>query len=73
MAKTRKTPLKPGTKVSWNTPQGRTTGKVVKTQTRPTAIETHKAAASKDNPEYIVRSAKSGKTAAHKRRALKRA
>ena len=72
-AKKKKKALKPGTKVRWNTSQGETTGKVVKRQTRATKIRTHKVAASKDNPEYIVRSDKSGKTAAHKRRALKRA
>lgn len=64
--------LKRGAKVSWNTSQGRTTGTVVKKQTRKTKIKTHKVAASKDNPEYIVRSSKSGKRAAHKKSALKR-
>jgi hypothetical protein len=72
MAAKKKT-LKPGTKVRWNTSQGETAGTVVKRQTRATKIKTHKVAASNDNPEYIVRSAKSGKTAAHKRRALKTA
>ena len=70
--KTKRKSLKPGTKVRWNTSQGETTGRVVKRQTRATRIKTHKVAASKDNPEYIVKSGKSGKTAAHKRRALKR-
>ena len=64
--------LKRGTKVSWNTSQGRTTGKVVKKQTRKTKIKTHKVAASKGNPEYIVKSSKTGKKAAHKKSALKR-
>jgi hypothetical protein len=64
--------LRAGDTVSWNTSQGRTTGKVVKKQTRATAIKTHKVAASKDNPEYIVESAKSGKRAAHKASALKK-
>ncbi len=68
----KKKALKPGTKVSWNTSQGRTTGKVVKKQTRATKIKTHKVAASKDNPEYIVKSDKSGAKAAHKRKGLKR-
>ncbi|HEY1709497.1 MAG TPA: DUF2945 domain-containing protein [Rhizomicrobium sp.] len=64
--------LKRGDKVSWNTSQGRTTGHVVKKQTRTTKIKTHKVAASKANPEYIVESGKSGKRAAHKKRALKK-
>ena len=58
--------LKPGDKVTWNTSQGPTEGKVVKKLTSPTQIKTHKVAASKDNPEYLVESAKSGKRAAHK-------
>ena len=41
-------------------------------QTSPTRIKGHEVAASKDNPEYIVKSSKSGKTAAHKPGALKR-
>jgi hypothetical protein len=64
--------LKPGTKVSWNTSHGKTTGAVIKKQTRPTRIKTHKVAASKSEPEYIVKSAKSGKRAAHRRSALKK-
>ena len=34
--------------------------------TSPTMIKRHKVAASKDTPEYIVKSDKSGKIAAHK-------
>ena len=64
--------LKVGDKVTWETSQGETTGRVVKRQTSPTKIKTHKVAASKDNPEYIVESAKSGKRAAHKASALKK-
>ena len=64
--------LKPGDRVAWTTSQGRTEGRVVKKQTRPTRIKRHKVAASKANPEYVVESAKSGKRAAHKRKALKR-
>ncbi|MBV8849101.1 MAG: DUF2945 domain-containing protein [Methylobacteriaceae bacterium] len=65
--------LKSGDKVKWNTSQGETHGKVVKKQTTPTKIKTHKVAASKENPEYIVKSDKSGKTAAHKPSQLKKA
>ena len=68
MAKT----LKRGDKVSWNTSQGRTTGKVVKRTTHKSKIKTHVVAASAANPEYIVKSDKSGKTAAHKKSALKK-
>jgi hypothetical protein len=64
--------LKKGDRVSWNTSQGKTTGKVVKKQTRATRIKTHKVKASAANPEYIVESAKTGKRAAHKRGALRK-
>ena len=64
--------LKKGDKVEWNTSQGKTHGTVEKKQTTPTQIKGHKVAASKDNPEYIVKSAKSGKKAAHKPEGLKK-
>jgi hypothetical protein len=64
--------LKPGDKVEWDTSQGKTHGKVVKKQTSETHIKGHKVAASKDNPEFIVQSDKSGKKAAHKPGELKK-
>ncbi len=64
--------LRAGDKVAWQTSQGETTGRVVKKQTRPTKIKTHKVAASKSNPEFIVESDKSGRRAAHKATALKK-
>lgn len=64
--------LRPGDKVSWNTSQGKTQGHVVKRTTRAGKIKSHKVAASKDNPEYIVETDKSRKRAAHKRSALKK-
>jgi hypothetical protein len=64
--------LKAGDKVSWDSSGGHSTGKVVKKQTTPTQIKGHKVAASRDNPEYIVKSDKSGKTAAHKPGELKK-
>lgn len=64
--------LKKGEKVSWETSQGKTTGKVVKTQTSDTSIKGHKVKASKDDPQIIVESEKSGKRAAHKPGALKK-
>lgn len=65
--------LKAGDKVSWNSSGGHSTGKVVKQQTSPTQIKNHIVAASKNNAEYIVKSDKSGKAAAHKAGALKKA
>jgi len=57
--------LSPGDEVSWNTPQGQTRGTVKKVITKPMKIETHKVAASKEHPEVLVQSEKSGKLAAH--------
>ncbi len=68
MAKT----LSEGDEVEWDTSQGKTQGEVVKKQTTETHIKTHKVAASKDDPQYIVKSAKSGKTAAHKPEELRK-
>ncbi len=59
-----------GDKVSWETSQGRTSGKIVKKQTSETKIKGHKVAASEDEPQYIVESEKSGDRAAHKPEAL---
>jgi hypothetical protein len=64
---------KAGDKVSWDSSGGHSTGKVVKKQTTPTRIKGHKVAASKDNPQFIVKSDKSGKEAAHKASELKKA
>lgn len=64
--------FKQGDAVEWNTSQGPTTGTVRKKLTRPTDIEGHHVAASRDNPEYLVTSDKSGKVAAHKPGALKK-
>lgn len=65
--------LKAGDTVTWDTPQGATKGKVVKKQTSATQIKGHKVAASKDDPQYIVESEKSGKKAAHKPDELRKA
>jgi hypothetical protein len=65
--------LKPGDRVQWNTPQGKTTGKVKKKLTSTKTIKGHVAKASKENPEYLVQSEKSGKQAAHKPGQLQKA
>ena len=64
--------FKPGDQVAWETSQGATQGRVVKKQTTPTKIKTHEVAASKENPQYIVESDKSGKRAAHKAQELRK-
>ena len=45
---------------------------VKKKLTSPTDIKDHHVAASKENPEYLVESEKSGKEAAHKPESLKK-
>ena len=60
---------KSGDKVSWKSHGGEAHGKVIKKITSPTTIKSHKVAASKDNPEFIVET-EEGKRAAHKAAAL---
>lgn len=64
--------LKKGDHVEWQTSQGKTTGKVKKKLTGETEIKGHHVAASKDNPEYLVESDKSGDEAAHKPGSLRK-
>ena len=64
--------LEPGDKVEWSSSQGVVKGTIEKKQTTPTKIKTHEVKASKENPEYIVKSDKTGAKAAHKPNALKK-
>lgn len=61
-----------GDHVAWTTPQGETEGVVERKLIKPMTIKQHKVAASPDNPEYLVRSDKSGSTAAHKPGSLRK-
>jgi hypothetical protein len=67
------TTFKAGDKVEWESSQGTVTGKIKKKLTAPTDIKSHHVAASKDHPEYLVVSDKTGAEAAHKASALKKA
>jgi len=64
--------LKKGDQVEWNTPQGKTSGTIKKKLTSPTKIKEHKVAASKEDPQFLVESEKSGKEAAHKPGSLRK-
>jgi Hypervirulence associated proteins TUDOR domain len=64
--------FKQGDKVSWNTSQGKTHGKVVKKLTADTHVKGTKITASESDPRYLVESDKTGEEAAHKRDALER-
>jgi Hypervirulence associated proteins TUDOR domain len=63
--------LKPGDEVAWGT-QGATHGKVVRKLTSATRIKGHVAKPTKDDPQYLVKSDKSGAEAAHKPGELRR-
>ena len=65
--------FKAGDRVKWDHSQGTTRGKVIKKVTSETHIKGHKVAASKDNPEYLVESGKTGAQAAHKPSELRKA
>lgn len=58
--------------VSWNTSQGKTTGVIMRKITSDTSIEGNKVTASKDEPQYEVKSDSTGKHAIHKPEALHR-
>jgi hypothetical protein len=66
------TEYKKGDKVQWESSQGTIEGTVQKKLTEPMEIENHHVNASKDNPQYLVKSDKTGKEAAHKPESLKR-
>jgi Hypervirulence associated proteins TUDOR domain len=59
-----------GDKVSWNTPQGTTHGVVEEKRTEDFQHKGQTFRASSDDPVYVVRSDKSGETAAHHGSAL---
>jgi len=70
--KARSGTLKAGDKVEWNTSRGKTVGVVEKKLTKLTKIKTHDVSASAKDPQYLVKSSKSGKPAAHKKESLKK-
>ena len=64
--------LKKGDHVAWNTSQGETQGVVEKKVTSEEHVKGHVAKASKDEPQYKVKSDKSGKEAIHKPEQLRK-
>jgi hypothetical protein len=66
------TPLKLHDRVSWNTPQGLTQGKIVRVISTHTTVDGRTVDASKSDPHYEVESEKSGKHAVHRGDALRR-
>ena len=64
--------LKKGDRVEWKSHGGKAVGKVEKKITSDTEEAGRKVKASKDEPQYKVRSEKSGGSAVHKPGALKK-
>ena len=64
--------FKQGDIVEWNTPQGKTQGKVKKKLTSSTEVGGQKINASDDDPRFLIESQKSGKESAHKPDSLSR-
>lgn len=72
MAERTKSQFGKGDRVEWNTPQGTTQGRLVGKVTGTAHAGGHTAHASRDEPQYRVESAKTGKTAIHKAGALRK-
>ena len=64
--------MKPGDRVTWNSSQGTVEGVVEKKLTAPRSIKGHKVEASPENPEFLVKSDKTGAEAAHKPGSLRK-
>jgi hypothetical protein len=64
--------FKVGDHVSWNSEAGRIRGTIQKKITAPTKFKSYVARASKDEPQYLVKSDKTGHLAMHKGTALRR-
>lgn len=62
--------FKKGDHVEWNSRNGVVEGTVEKKLTDDTKIKTHEVKASKEDPQYLVKSDKTGAEAAHKPDAL---
>jgi len=63
--------FKKGDKVEWNSHGSKAVGTVERKITSDTEAGGRKVKASKDEPQYLVRSEKSGGTAVHKPSALR--
>jgi hypothetical protein len=64
--------FKKGDKVEWNSHGSKAVGKVERKITTETEAGGRKVKASKDEPQYLVKSDKSGGTAVHKPGALRK-
>lgn len=62
--------IKVGDRVSWDSPKGRTQGKVVERKTKDFQLDGRQWRASEDEPKLVVESEKTGAKAAHEPSAL---
>jgi hypothetical protein len=62
--------LKKGDHVTWDSSQGKVKGTVVDKITKTASVKGHTAKASKDEPQYKVKSDKTGAQAIHKPESL---
>jgi hypothetical protein len=66
------TKLKIGDHVTWNSEAGRVGGTILKVHTKDFAYKGHVHRASKDDPQYEIKSDKTDHVAAHKGSALRK-
>ncbi|MDG5816380.1 DUF2945 domain-containing protein [Chitinispirillales bacterium ANBcel5] len=64
--------IRKGEHVEWDTPRGKTEGDVQEKVTSRTRIKKHTVAASEQDPQYKVKSSKTGKEAIHHPEELRR-
>lgn len=64
--------FKKGDRVSWNSEAGRVSGRIVKVHTKDTDYKGHTRHATKDEPQYEIKSDKTDHVAMHKGSALKK-
>lgn len=64
--------LRKGDRVSWRSHGGTAHGEVLRKVTSDTELAGRQVRASEDEPQYLVRSEKSGGEAVHKRSALRK-
>jgi hypothetical protein len=64
--------FKVGDRVSWNSEAGRVSGRIIKVITSPMKFKGYTVRASKDVPQYQIKSLKTDHIAVHKGSALRR-
>ena len=64
--------FKVGDHVRWNSEPGHVSGRIIKVHTRDTEYKGHPRHASKDDPQYEIKSDKSEHVAMHKGSALRK-